>query len=159
MDVVIDAASRHHRTACRRSQGREGHFVSSTADRLDFRPSEPITELVVLDRDPDMAAVLRAVLEPRGVRVQRQSRQSSVPEGSPTATLYVLDVDALDKPVKGDLGADGETSESEGLVLVGRWESGRASNNCQDLDGTTLAKPFQYADLIAAVEQALRRAA
>ncbi len=133
--------------------------MSSTADPLDFRPGEPITELVVLDRDPDMAAVLRAVLEPRGVRVQRQSRQSATAAAPLAATLYVLDVDAFDHPSTGDVGTGGEPRDAEGLVLVGRWEQGRSSNTSHELDGTRLAKPFQYADLIAAVEQALRRAA
>jgi DNA-binding NtrC family response regulator len=134
-------------------------FLSTTADAFEVGPNAAITDLVVLDRDPDMAAVLRAVLEPRGVRVQRQIRQSATDAAQQAATLYVLDVDALGDRSEGDLDAGSEGRDSEGLVLVGRWEQDRATNRHQDLEVTTLAKPFQYADLIAAVEHALRRAA
>ncbi len=106
--------------------------------------------LVVIDHSTDTADVLRAVFQPRGVAVERQ-RFSAVGKSRASSDVFVLDEDSLD-----ELSVTRENGwGSQPRVLIGSATvEDRAARSPADADAY-LTKPFQYADLIQAVEYLL----
>jgi hypothetical protein len=104
-------------------------------------------QVVVVDGVPETAQVLRAVLEPRGHRVERV--RGFDPSASPTApgTVLVLHDDGASESARR------RKYGTVPRVIIGSLKSGSAA----DAHGTEqrLAQPFQYAELIRAVESLL----
>lgn len=100
--------------------------------------------VLVIDGEPDTEAVLKAVLEPRGARVDwsRQARTTGSPELDVPPEVVVIDLD--DQPRNGEI--DG-TAASGGRILIGshRVPIGRTND-------LFLEKPFQFPELISAIE-------
>lgn len=97
-------------------------------------------EVVVVDGLRETTEVLRAILEPRGMQVLRQSSTASRPQ-SESDRLQVLVLH--EHPPAGTSGS---------RVLVGRISPGQESRQapCR-----TLPQPFDYGDLIDAIHAAV----
>jgi hypothetical protein len=112
--------------------------------------------IVVVDEREDTTQVLRAVLEPRGMAVERIRRLVDAPKSSSRrADVVVLDAEVIDPP-----DADCGLWPNVPRIILGaatfpaREESGTSSPASNDLPHT-LCKPFEYRDLIRAIETLL----
>jgi hypothetical protein len=105
--------------------------------------------LVVVDRFPDTADVLRAVFEPRGIEVERRRRPLGAGPADSSAELFVFDVESVhaSHAQAGDWPAGPRVVIGPGALPETR-EAHKATS-------TYLAKPFEYAELIRAIEQLL----
>ena len=96
--------------------------------------------ILVVDNVTDTEEVLRAVLEPRGMLVNRRTRHHPASHVQARPTVVVLDEEAT-------------TPQTElefcnvPQVIIGRTELPAA------VDRRVLAKPFHYAELVQAIEQ------
>jgi hypothetical protein len=97
-------------------------------------------EVVVVDGLRETTEVLRAVFEPRGVRVCRQTSTCAPVQSEPHRPQVLV------------LHEDPPTDPDGPRVLVGRIVLGSAS---RDLDCRSLSSPFHYGDLIAAINAAV----
>ena len=107
--------------------------------------------VLVVDDVSDTADVLRAVLEPRGLsinRVRRIGRSGETIDSLPPAVL-VLDVESLDGAAP--LEISGWRSVPQ--VIIGTVRSGPGAQQLSDDAGRRyLQKPFQFAELVQAIE-------
>lgn len=111
--------------------------------------------VLVVDPAPDTADILRAVLEPRGVQVERV--RNTLPRsgvGANPPTVLVID---------GDQAPRADESEaawpSVPQVILGTVHKTALGTGIES-DRHYLAKPFQYAELVQTIERlAARRAA
>lgn len=111
--------------------------------------------VLVVDQAPDTADILRAVLEPRGMQVDRvrsSARRRSETPANPPAVL-VIDAEQPSSPE-----SPAEAWPAVPRVIIGSI-SGPSRPDAQS-DRHYLAKPFQYAELVQTIERlAGRRAA
>lgn len=100
--------------------------------------------VLVIDGQPDTEAVLKAVLEPRGARVDWSRQTAAAPSTQPEAPPHVVVIDLDDQPRNSRI--DG-TKASGGRILIGshRVTMGRSND-------LFLEKPFQFPELISAIE-------
>lgn len=99
--------------------------------------------VLLIDGSEDTAAVVRAVLEPRGMSVSRTRSHGDWTESSSTPDVVVVDLD--------DLSSTTETVfEEAGQVLIG-------SHRVEVTDPRVrfLEKPFHYPELIQVLEDLL----
>ena len=119
--------------------------------------------VLVVDEISDTAEVLQAVLEPRGVTVNRVSRwgQNEFPTVENRPAVVVYDVESL---ADGALPASGNwhgvpqiiigsirPPKSNGVKSDGA-KSDRKEPAAPDVQRRYLQKPFQFAELIQAIE-------
>lgn len=100
--------------------------------------------VLVIDGQSDTEAVLKAVLEPRGARVDWSRQAAAAPSSELEAPPHVVVIDLDDQPRNSRI--DG-TSASGGRILIGSHRVNVA--NSSDL---FLEKPFQFPELISAIE-------
>ena len=115
--------------------------------------SQPERVLVV-DETSDTAEVLQAVLKPRGLFVNR-IRPLEGPEvcsSNPPAVL-VLDADSVETTAAGWAGF-----EHVPQVIIGTWQVPESAGETSSASRRYLQKPFQYAELIQAVEALIAHA-
>jgi CheY-like chemotaxis protein len=105
----------------------------------------PSRSVLVIDGSADTDAVLRAVLEPRGARVRR-TRSHRVAAESSRPDVVVIDLD--------EGSADRHAFGATPRVLIG---SQRVT--VRQPHDRFLEKPFQFPELIRAVEELLATAA
>ncbi|MSR58677.1 MAG: hypothetical protein EXS05_13660 [Planctomycetaceae bacterium] len=117
--------------------------------------------LLVVDQFTETTDVLRAVLEPRGVAVERSGSLATISDSasSPRISLIVVDEDSAARQGAGN----NQWGNVPRIVIgtMGRPGGGTAEVNAAA--GTCerrLRKPFQYADLLREIESliALRAA-
>ena len=107
--------------------------------------------LVLVDGIPETEQVVRAVFEPQGNRVTRMLPSEGVacdePSSADAVDLVIIDQDGL--PTQ-DAAPPDDWDDSYRVVI------GSARYPVQDADGQQyLRKPFQYAELIGAIEKLL----
>jgi len=104
--------------------------------------------LRVLVVDPESATeeVLKAVLEPRGLRVDRVRDLKSQPDCGPPS-LLVIDDEKSSADIRGSSGWAGIPR-----VVIG---SARISGDADGGSRQYLQKPFQYPELIRLIDQLL----
>ncbi len=108
--------------------------------------------VLVVDRMTETADVLRAVLEPRGVRVEEPEPGAAAPLDRPTVNLSVVVVDEETAQVRG---IDGHEWRHVPRVVIGSMSLPDAPREEQASDGVRerrLSKPYHYADLLRAIE-------
>jgi DNA-binding response OmpR family regulator len=109
----------------------------------------------VVDELTETADVLRAVLEPRGVRVEQASRPRPGIAAGERVPLSVVVVDEETAQVRG---IDRREWPDVPRVLIGSVAVASApaaacgEAACGDAPQRYLSKPFQYADLLRAIE-------
>jgi len=106
--------------------------------------------VLVIDNETETEEVLKAMLEPRGVRVHRirDKRDAESQHESPAPSILVIDDDS----------SPPESSQVNGWHGVPRVIIGSTSlpdNRPRDNRRHVLQKPFQYAELIQAIERLL----
>ena len=114
--------------------------------------------VLVVDEISDTAEVLQAVLEPRGVTVNRVSRwgQNEFPTVENRPSVVVYDVESL---ADGALPASGNW-HGVPQIIIGTIrlpksdgaKSDRKEPAAPDVQRRYLQKPFQFAELIQAIE-------
>lgn len=112
--------------------------------------------VLVVDGVSDTAEVLQAVLEPRGLMVSRVCRleEREKPSVAPP-TVLVLDVDSTNPPA-GDWGE----LQNVPQVIIGTWQApsgGGSEASLGQPERRYLQKPFQYAELVRAIETLIAR--
>lgn len=102
--------------------------------------------VVVVDGLPETAAVLQAVLEPRGIAVSRCRRNRLADQQSAAAPPELLVVHDSDETEP----AETESADwpSVPRVVIGRIDS---NTSCESL----LESPFLYGDLLRAIDRVL----
>ncbi|HLJ10694.1 MAG TPA: response regulator [Planctomycetaceae bacterium] len=107
--------------------------------------------VLVVDDVSDTADVLRAVLEPRGLsinRIGRLGRPGGATDSAPPAVI-VLDAETLDGAAPLELSRWGRVPQ----VIIGTVRPGGSAQRPSDDAGRRyLQKPFQFAELIQAIE-------
>ena len=109
--------------------------------------------VLVVDEISDTADVLQAVLEPRGVAVNRVRRlgELAVPGAAGRPTVMVLDAESL----AGIAAPAGNGWQNIPQVILGTIrviEQGAADNLAPTPARRYLQKPFQFAELVQAIE-------
>jgi hypothetical protein len=99
-------------------------------------------EVVVVDGLRETTEVLRAVLEPRGLKVCRQTSACAAAQTDPHRPQVLV------------LHEDPPADPTGPRVLVGRIVPGSVSVS-RDSDCRSLPLPFHYGDLIAAINAAV----
>jgi hypothetical protein len=110
--------------------------------------------LLVIDESSDTTEVLKAVFEPRGVRVDRfRTRTAPIPANGATAlpAVVVIDSDSWRSPESSD-----DCWADAPRVIIGQ-----ARKPVPPLPGNTrptqfLGTPFQYSELIGVIENLMR---
>ena len=114
--------------------------------------------VLVVDEISDTAEVLQAVLEPRGVTVNRVRRwgQTDFRTAENRPAVVVFDAESL---VDGNLQAGGNWHGVSQIIIgtIRAAESDRATSDSKEPSASAaecryLQKPFQYAELVQAVE-------
>lgn len=109
--------------------------------------------VLVVDELTETADVLRAVLEPRGVRVEQARRPRP---GAETEQLVKLSVVVVDEETAAVRGIDRREWPHVPRVLIGSMAVSPAPACGDPVDASApqryLRKPFQYADLLSAIE-------
>ncbi|HTI51099.1 MAG TPA: hypothetical protein VL475_09110 [Planctomycetaceae bacterium] len=109
--------------------------------------------VLVVDELTETADVLRAVLEPRGVRVEQAHRPGS---GTPTEQTVPLSVVVVDEETAAVRGIGCREWPQVPRVLIGSLAVSPAPSSGDPADTSVpqryLRKPFQYADLLRAIE-------
>jgi len=110
--------------------------------------------VLVVDELTETTDVLRAVLEPRGVRVEGSMRQ---PAPSQSTVVERISVVVVDEETAESRGVDRSHWGDAPRVIIGRLRLP------VDFDGNPrerfLQKPFHYADLIREIESLIADAA
>jgi CheY-like chemotaxis protein len=104
--------------------------------------------VVVVDHSTETADVLQAVFAPRGVEVERRripARRRGAPQD---AEVFVLDEECLAKPSS----LPSPTPERRNRVVLGSPDSHSGQGTSSNDQANYIPKPFQYAELIQAVE-------
>ena len=112
--------------------------------------------VLVVDDVSDTEEVLRAVLEPRGVHVDRvRSARFALPDASTPTTPAVVVIDMEPSPVSG--ANDDRTASWDNVpqVIIGSIKLPHRTG--PHAERHYLAKPFEYAELIRAIEKFSRR--
>ena len=111
-------------------------------------------QVLVVDEMSDTAEVLRAVLEPRGLSVNRLRRhQVAAPPVEGRPAVVVLDAESLDAP-------SAEKWQNIPLVVIGQvrlTEPGKPSASKGQVERHFLEKPFQFPELVQAIERMIAR--
>ena len=105
--------------------------------------------VLVVDGLDETAQVLKAVLEPQGLAVDRVRHHAPPQEAVETPNVIVVHRDDPEEPPQSD--------EWHGIptVVIGTAELGH-----DEAEGNQhLAKPFEYGDLIRAIERLLAKSA
>ena len=107
---------------------------------MNFAP-----QVLVIDGASDTEAVLKAVLEPRGAQVERAraGRMSHRSESSPVPQIVVIDLDDA------SAAASAASFSESHRILIGSHKT-----PVEERD-RFLAKPFQYPELLRAIEDLL----
>lgn len=107
--------------------------------------------VVVVDHSTETADVLQAVFAPRGVEVECR-RMPSRRRGAPQdAEVFVLDEECLATPASPAPPA----SARRNRVVLGSPASPTGEGTASNDQASYIPKPFQYAELIRAVEMLL----
>jgi DNA-binding response OmpR family regulator len=107
-----------------------------------------------VDEVSDTAEVLQAVLEPRGLTVNRVRRLDSAASAGDARrpAVVVLDIESLD----GNCPSACKVWQGVPLVIIGTVQSQIAGNfgldECSPSSRHLLQKPFQFPELVAAIE-------
>jgi len=115
--------------------------------------------ILVVDEVSDTAEVLQAVLEPRGLTVNRVRRlDSAIAAGDASRpAVVVLNVESTDS--RGS--SEWKDWQDVPLVIIGTARLAVAASNgsaeCMPATRRILQKPFQFAELIAAIEAMIAR--
>ena len=113
--------------------------------------------VLVVDGIADTADVLQAVLEPRGLIVNRVSRldEREITAAAGQPAVLVLDADALHRAAAPDWIARRGVPQ----VIIGTWHDPAATG--EDSGSAPrrryLQKPFQFAELVRAIESLIAR--
>lgn len=107
--------------------------------------SLPGLRILVVDQITDTEEVLRAVLEPRGVAVDRIN-MADMPAATPPTVLVIDNETSARCPDTADWSAVPQ-------VIIGRVPMA----DTEDENHCILPKPFQYADLIQKIEDMIAR--
>ena len=107
-------------------------------------------QVLVVDGLSETATVLQAVLEPRGTVVQRARSSSLRPLTGSSSDPDVVILD-LDQPVESDHDSSQAWSQTPQVVI------GSRRIKIDDDQTRFLQKPFQFPELIRAVEDLLNR--
>ncbi|MBI3464893.1 MAG: hypothetical protein HY000_17830 [Planctomycetes bacterium] len=110
--------------------------------------------VLVIDDFADTAEVLRAVFEPRGVRVDRLSCRPSafiVDEVQDAPTVVVIDSDSWKPSNPCAVRWPGSPR-----VVLGRGYAETRATAGHAPTTEFLSKPFQYSELVGAIEQLMR---
>lgn len=102
-----------------------------------------VPHVLVIDGTSDTEAVLKAVLEPRGTQVERT--RSPLVERRDASVPHVVVIDLDDESAN----ATASCFEESHRILIGS-----AKTSVDDRD-RFLAKPFQYPELLKAIEDLL----
>ena len=110
--------------------------------------------VLVVDAVSDTAEVLRAILEPRGMTVNRVRRldEREIPAAAEPPAVLVLDADS-----SGPLAAGWSRLQSVPQVIIGTWRSVEAGESACGAPTRYLHKPFQFAELVQAIEALIAR--
>ena len=109
--------------------------------------------VLVVDEVSDTEEVLKAVLEPRGLRVDRvRAAARSFPSPTDEPDVVVIDLD--DAPA-GDLHC--EEWRKVPQVIIGAVFRPQADKAAGDADRQFLQKPFEYAELVRMIESLIDR--
>jgi DNA-binding response OmpR family regulator len=114
--------------------------------------------ILVVDEISDTAEVLQAVLEPRGVTVNRVCRWNQT-ESATVANRPAVVVYDAESSADGDLPAGGNW-HGVPQVIIGTMRVARPDRDGSDRNGPAapaanrryLQKPFQFAELVQAIE-------
>jgi len=112
-----------------------------------------VQRVLVVDGMSETEEVLRAVLEPRGLQVERIRRRATTPDPSPdkpAPSLVVLEEDHTVSP-SADVAWRGTPR-----VIIGTADVA-ARRTAADPDASFLPKPFRYQELIHAIDRLLDR--
>jgi CheY-like chemotaxis protein len=101
--------------------------------------------VLVIDGTSDTGAVLKAVLEPRGTQVERTRGLSGRRRQDELATPHIVVIDLDDESANESTSCFGESHR----ILIGSVKT-----PVDDRD-RFLAKPFQYPELLRAIEDLL----
>jgi hypothetical protein len=104
--------------------------------------------VVVVDHSTETADVLQAVFAPRGVQVERRRTPTRRPGGPRDAEVFVLDDECVATPPSLSLPAP----EMRNRVVLGSPAAPPPAGSPTADSVNYLPKPFQYAELIRAVE-------
>ena len=108
------------------------------------------TRVLVVDDLTETTDVLRAVLEPRGMTVERAPRTAAEGPGPRAAPPAVIVVDAESAACRGLSTASWPRVPK---VVVGTFPAARLDGATDDGAGLRqLSKPFHYAELLRAIE-------
>jgi DNA-binding response OmpR family regulator len=115
--------------------------------------------VLVVDEISDIAEVLQAVLEPRGLAVNRVRRLSApaVSGDSDRPSVIVLDTETLARAVpRSSSGWQNVPQVIIGTIPIA--ESGAADDRIPHPRRRYLQKPFQFAELLKAIESLIASA-
>ncbi len=115
--------------------------------------------ILVVDEVSDTAEVLQAVLEPRGVTVNRVARwcQTETPTAENRPAVVVFDAESLDG------GAPAGQSNWQGVpqIIIGTMRVAGSSDRSDAVGDESsrcyLQKPFQFSELVQAIEMVIAR--
>lgn len=107
--------------------------------------------VVVVDHSTETADVLQAVFAPRGVQVERRRVPTRRPGAPRDAEVFVLDEDDLAT----SSGVSHPAPVLRNRVVLGSPAAPPAAGPAAADSANYLPKPFQYAELIRAVETLL----
>ena len=107
--------------------------------------------VVVVDHSTETADVLQAVFAPRGVQVERRRSPARRPGAPRDAEVFVLDEECVAPPPS----LSPPAPEMRNRVVLGSPASPPAAGPAAATSANYLPKPFQYAELIRAVETLL----
>jgi CheY-like chemotaxis protein len=113
--------------------------------------------VLVVDGVADTAEVLQAVLEPRGLIVNRVSRldEREIASAADQTAVLVLDADFLHRAAAPDWIA------RQGIpqVIIGTWHAPAPTGEDSGSEPRRryLRKPFQFAELVRAIESLIAR--
>ena len=109
--------------------------------------------VLVVDEISDIAEVLQAVLEPRGVAVNRVRRLGEPPAAGAADRPSVMVLDSGSLP--GSLPSADSDWQNIPQVIIGKIhgaESAAADDTVANPERRYLQKPFQFAELVQAIE-------
>lgn len=107
--------------------------------------------VLVVDGQVETEEVLKAVLEPRGLAVNRIRQRNAVSQKMPAPAVVVVDAESVS--------ADSDRAAWPGVPRVIIGEATVSDRRDGDDAEHYIQKPFQYRDLVLAIEQLLDKAA
>lgn len=112
--------------------------------------------VLVVDEISDTEEVLRAVLEPRGMHVDRLHGKDTSIAVNPEALPAVV---VIDTESESPSHTTRERWRQVPQVIIGSARIAHTADAQGDAERHYLAKPFQYAELVCAIERLIKRRA